>query len=181
VPAPESLDLTTPEGREAARRWGLPVPAPGVAQGAADAQGGRDTSGAVKTRQKRNRVSLCPLPPCRRRWVLVLDGRPASLNELTRGKRRDRIRLGKRDRERIREAAFVGMIPPATCKRRVRVTVVYPPGARSLDVDAVWKGLLDALACAGCILSDAHIHAELAPVEVARGERARCFVELEDL
>ncbi len=114
------------------------------------------------------------------RFCLAIDQHTAALNQLMKGIK-TQTKLKRRDRIIIAEAAALAGIPPATGKRAVRLTVVLSAGQRGADTDAYWKSLLDALVRCGMLVDDSRQHVELLPVEFARGESRRMFVELYDL
>src|SRR4051794_30798006 len=94
---------------------------------------------------------------------------PPTVNELLRGTRRDRIRLAKEARQLVGGYALQAQVPPASCKRRVRLVIILPRGRRFPDVDAPFKSTLDALVACGVLRNDSHVWAELAPVRYVRG------------
>ena len=116
------------------------------------------------------------------RHELVLpDYHPPTLNQLTRGKRRDRIGLGTEVRQIVGAYCYLQKVQLATGKRRVTVVITLGPGQRAADVDAYHKGLLDALRCAGLIRDDSRQWCELAPVQFERGPARKTLIILEDV
>jgi hypothetical protein len=114
------------------------------------------------------------------------DFLPTGLNRLTRGKVRDRIRLGKGDRELVwcyaRQQGLHRL--ERLVRRRVSLHLVLPPGQRAPDPDSVWKGTLDSLRHAGLIVDDGPRWLELGTVRYSRSldGKTRCtFVLIEDL
>jgi hypothetical protein len=105
---------------------------------------------------------------------------PTSLNRLTRGRRRDRIRLARGDRDIIRWHARLSGVPPATGPRRVSLVITLPPGERRCDPDAYWKSLLDGLRACGLLVNDSARWVVLGGIDWERGPR-RTAVVLEDL
>lgn len=112
-------------------------------------------------------------------WSLVLpDFVPTPLNKLMRGKIRDRIRLGKADRDVVAYYFRESSIPEATSKRRVGITVWMT--GNLMDPDAPLKGLLDSLKSCGALVDDDAEHLEIGSVAILRGPR-RTVIVLEDL
>jgi Holliday junction resolvase RusA-like endonuclease len=93
--------------------------------------------------------------------------RPALLNELMHSVK-GKIRLKKRDREMVCAYAWQAKISQATGKRRVSLHVILGKGMREFDVDAPWKGLLDAMKHAKMIVDDSCKYVELGPVTFSR-------------
>lgn len=120
-------------------------------------------------------------------WTIVVPGwRPSSVNELFRGRRRDRIGRAKRDRIVIANAAADAVcrgVPLAgECeRRRVTMTVRLGPGDRVLDVDSLWKSCLDGLVGVRLLAGDTPYLAEIAPVLWERGSELRTTIVLEPL
>lgn len=120
--------------------------------------------------------------PGRSRGRLVIGGwLPPTLNELTRGRLRDRIRKGKAARAVLAAAVLAAAVPPAAGRRRVAVEITFPPGKRMPDVDAFFKAILDGLVEARCLVSDHYLWCEAAPVVYRRGPAAITAIELVDL
>src|SRR5262245_1377474 len=94
---------------------------------------------------------------------------PTPLNQLMRGRRRDRIRLAKGDRELVGYYARLSGIPPATGKRRVSVEATMP--GRRPDPDAILKSLLDALVAAELLRSDSSRWCQLGDVTIELGDQ----------
>jgi hypothetical protein len=106
---------------------------------------------------------------------------PPTANQLFRGTVRQRIKLGKACREMVGWYTLLARVPPAEGKRRVTLRLVLPKGRRFPDVDSLWKGLLDALVCAGALKGDSHLWGELAPVQFGRGAEWGTTITLEDV
>ena len=104
---------------------------------------------------------------------------PTPLNRLMRGRRRDRIRLAKGDRDLVVYYARSSGIPPARCKRRVSVRVSMP--GRRPDPDAILKSLLDALVAAKLLRTDSSRWCQLGDVTIDHGDERQTVVTLEDL
>ena len=104
---------------------------------------------------------------------------PTALNALMRGRRRDRIRLAKGDRELVTYYARSSGIPPATGKRRVSIKVSMP--GRRPDPDSILKSTLDALVAAGLLRTDSSRWCQLGDVTVEHGDERQTVVRLEDL
>jgi hypothetical protein len=109
------------------------------------------------------------------------DYHPPTLNQLTRGTRRDRIALGVEVRQMVGAYCYLQKVRLATGKRRVTIIITLAKGQRAADVDAYHKGILDALRCAGLLRDDSRQWCELAPVQFERGERRMTRIVLEDL
>ena len=104
---------------------------------------------------------------------------PTPLNRLMRGRRRDRIRLAKGDRELVSYYARSSGIPPATGKRRVSIEVTMP--GRRPDPDAILKSLLDALVAAELLRSDSSRWCQLGDVTIELGDQRQTVVTLQDI
>jgi hypothetical protein len=118
--------------------------------------------------------------------LFLPDFLPTPLNRLTRGKLRDRIRLGKGDRELIgcyaRQQGLHRL--ERSVRRRVSLHLVLPAGRRAPDPDSVWKGILDSCKHAGILVDDGPRWLELGTVRYSRsldGETRCTFVLIEDL
>lgn len=105
---------------------------------------------------------------------------PTPLNRLMRGRRRDRIRLARGDRDLVAHYAREQEIPRAETPRRVSLVVTMPEGTRRPDPDSLWKSLLDALVEAGLLVNDSARWVELGTIKWDRGER-QTTVSLENL
>lgn len=106
---------------------------------------------------------------------------PPALNALTRGRRRERIRLAKECRDFVTLYARQQSVPLAAGKRRVTLRLSLGAGQRGADVDAYWKATLDALVCAGLLVDDSDRWCEIMPVQFERGNNRQMVVTLEDL
>lgn len=114
-------------------------------------------------------------------WTLAIPGwHPAPINQLLKG-RWTASKLKDRDRQMIGTAVLAGGIPRATGQRRVRLLVVWPAGQRSVDKDALYKSLLDALVHSGALKNDSAAWCEPERPRYARGEELITFITLEDL
>jgi hypothetical protein len=123
-----------------------------------------------------------PAGPGPARQEIVLPGfRPPSLNRLMRGKIRDRIRLGHEARSRIALEARHANVGRATGRRRVSVEVTLSGRQRPLDVDSIWKALLDGLVSCGLLVDDSCRYCTLGSVVFARGEATSTRVILENV
>jgi hypothetical protein len=112
-------------------------------------------------------------------FKLILPGFvPATVNELTRGHFRERIRLAEADKEIVGFYARQQGIPLAEKKRRVGVKISKP--GRKCDVDAYFKSLLDALVAHSLLVNDSPAWCELSTWEIVRGPR-ETVVTLEDV
>jgi Holliday junction resolvase RusA-like endonuclease len=114
-------------------------------------------------------------------FVISVPGLPPSLNDLTRRKLRDRMRLGKRWRHDVAICCLAAQIPPAKGKRRVSLHVTYGPGVRQRDIDAYWKATLDALTHAKAILGDRYHEAAIGDLVHERGTANETRIILEDV
>jgi hypothetical protein len=97
-----------------------------------------------------------------------------------RGRRRDRIRLVKGDRDLIGYYARSSGIPPATGKRRVTIMVTMR-GGRRMDPDSILKSTLDALVTAGMLKTDSAVWCEIGSVLIEHGDERQTVIMLEDL
>lgn len=113
--------------------------------------------------------------------TLTIDGWvPVSVNRLL-GSHWARARKRKRfDRDVVAAEALRQGIPGAAGRRRVSVAVTTPGRGGLPDPDNLLKSLLDALTRCGLLLDDSSGKMELGAVTVARGERRRTVVTLED-
>jgi hypothetical protein len=106
---------------------------------------------------------------------------PPRLNALTRGRLRTRMGLERECGDRVADAFARSGIPPAECRRRVGLVLTFGPGDREGDVDAYFKGVLDALKKAGAIRDDSRKWCALAgEPEYIRGGVRHTTVALED-
>ena len=116
------------------------------------------------------------------RHLLVIAGwLPPTLNQLTRGKRRARIRGSREARNMVAAFRVRQDVAKATGKRRVSADLYYPPGRRRPDVDATQKVLLDACKQCGLLVNDSPVWCELGPWQLWRGEMAQTELTFEDL
>lgn len=92
---------------------------------------------------------------------------PAKVNELLSGHWSRGHKLKKADRQVVWASSLV--LPKATVKRRVELTIILKPKQRGGDVDAYFKSALDALKHAGLVVDDNRQGVELAPVAYERG------------
>lgn len=111
--------------------------------------------------------------------VTIPDWRPASLNQIMRGKIRDRIRFGKRDKH-IVWAHFLSQ-PPATTKRRVSLHIVLTGRERPCDPDNAWKSVLDALVKCGMLVDDSNAWCEITTPTYDRALKGSTTITLEDV
>jgi hypothetical protein len=116
-----------------------------------------------------------------RQVINIPDYLPPTVNELTRGKIRTRIRLGKSCRNMIFAYSFSAGVTPAEGKRRVTIRLSLGPGCRGGDVDAYHKSVLDALKHCKAIRGDTRHWCELAPVEYLRSSRDATTIVVEDI
>lgn len=108
--------------------------------------------------------------------------RPPSLNRLMRGKIKDRIRLSREARDRIALAARLACVGRADgVKRRVSLEITLAGRQRPLDVDAVWKAILDGMTHSGLIVDDSCRWCALGEVWFLRGETTSTKIILEDV
>jgi hypothetical protein len=113
--------------------------------------------------------------------VLRLPALPPSLNVLTRGRLRSRMRQSASWGTAVAVLAREAAIPHAAGRRRVSLLLTYPPARRRHDPDAFWKAVLDGLVCCGLLVNDSARWVALGPVEYARGEHESTEIILEDL
>jgi hypothetical protein len=114
--------------------------------------------------------------------VLILDGiQPPTLNQLMRGRIRDRIRLGKAFRAIVIGMARNQGLVPAKGKRRVNICVTLPKGKRAPDPDALYKSVGDSLVKAGLLKGDSYRWVQWGTVEFLRGSELSTSIYLEDL
>lgn len=111
--------------------------------------------------------------------VTIPDWRPAGLNQIMRGKLRDRIRFGKRDKRMV-WAYFNGQ-PKATGKRKVSMHIVLTGREKPYDPDNAWKSVLDALKACGQLVDDSHRHCELGAITYDRALKGSTTITLEDV
>jgi hypothetical protein len=114
------------------------------------------------------------------RWEVILPCQPPTLNELTRGTFRARMRLGSRFGS-IVFVACRGVVPPATGKRRVGITIILGPRQKGADPDAYHKALGDALVRCWALRDDSRHWVEWLPVQYDRGPHRKTVIVLEDI
>jgi Holliday junction resolvase RusA-like endonuclease len=110
--------------------------------------------------------------------VTIRGTTTARLNQLL-SNRWAAARLKKADRGLIALASRGA--PPATGKRRVRLTVVLGPRQRAGDPDCYQKSLGDALVHAKMLVDDNRQGVEWAPVAFERGDAPGMVIVLEDI
>lgn len=116
------------------------------------------------------------------RWTMDIPSwSPTPLNKLINSHWGTATKLKAMDKDVIARSKMVGGIPDATCKRRVELLIVHPPGKRFPDPDAFHKSLGDALVHCGLLRNDSHLWVELTQPEFARGESLRTVITLTDL
>lgn len=116
-------------------------------------------------------------------WTLYLPGWiPAPLNQLL-GNHHKAARLKAHDREIIGRACVAYGVKAAIggCagRRRVSMLVVWPPGKRAVDPDALFKSTLDALVHAGALWDDSANYVKFDQPLYARGEQAATYITIE--
>lgn len=115
-------------------------------------------------------------------YLVEIDGwHPPTLNSVMRGSIRTRIAAGKRCDHVIAAALAVAGVPAAEGKRRVALSLGFPPGNSFVDVDAPWKALLDALVKAGALIDDSYRWCELAPIHQHRTTARHTLITLTDI
>ena len=117
--------------------------------------------------------------------LVIPDWHPARLNLLLKrgpfmhdGKWTSASKLKRADAKML-WAHTIGAAK-AKGRRRLSVTLVYPPAGRRMDPDAWQKSLLDALVSVGLLIDDSPKWVEISPVKYERGGKATT-IELEDL
>jgi Holliday junction resolvase RusA-like endonuclease len=100
-----------------------------------------------------------------RQVIQIPDWLPPTVNQLTRGKLRHRIRLGKACRNMVAVYAYAAGVTPAEGKRRVTIRLFLGPQRKGADSDGYWKAILDSLVSARVLRDDSRHWCELAPVE----------------
>lgn len=109
---------------------------------------------------------------------IVTPFQPPTLNQLMRGKLRNRMSLSGWWRA-IVAAYWHG--PIAAGKRRVTITIILGPRQRGADPDAYFKAVGDALVRCGALADDCKEYVEWAPVVYERGKERGCVIELEEI
>jgi len=113
-------------------------------------------------------------------WTLYLPGFiPTPLNQLM-GSWKKAMRLKAHDAEIIRNACLAYAVPQANVKRRVSLLVVWPPGRRACDPDALYKSTFDALAGCGLLVDDSAKWVRFDQPEYARGSHAATYITISD-
>lgn len=110
-----------------------------------------------------------------------MPGQTARLNQLIGCHWATKHRRTKADRQLVGYCCHHAGVPPATGKRRVKLTVVLGPRQRGPDPDAFWKSLLDALVACGALRGDSKEWVELPPVAYQRGRARSMHLILEDI
>ena len=124
-----------------------------------------------------NAVAAAPAIYC----LTIPDWLPPSLNALMRGTIKKRIRKSRECHDLVKAYALKSGIPHATGKRRVKVILTYGGKRPFMDVDAAFKGLLDALVQARMLTGDSYADCELQPIAMERAERSHTTILLEDM
>jgi hypothetical protein len=106
---------------------------------------------------------------------------PPTLNAIMRGHLRTRMKKSRECHDLFGHYFKESGIPKATCKRRVMLKLTLGPRRNTFDVDAPWKGTLDALTACGAILGDRPDQCEITPLQQVRGEQSACEILLEDM
>ncbi len=107
-------------------------------------------------------------------WLVEFKGvQPPTLNALTRGKIRDRIRLGKSWRNQTLASCLAAGVSPATGKRRVTVIIYLGPRQKGPDPDAYSKAVGDSLFMIGALRDDTRNGVEWGTPEFEPGLGAR--------
>lgn len=133
------------------------------------------------SRAGKAKVSAVAAAPGRKQ-VLVLDGiQPPTLNQLMRGRIRDRIRLGKQFRTAVMLRAREQFLVLALTKRRVSIAITLPKGKRAADPDAFFKAVGDSLVKANLLVGDSHKWVQWGTVDFLRGESLSTCIYLEDI
>jgi len=87
-------------------------------------------------------------------WRIEIRGwRPHLLNELRGASIGHQTGMKRADAKQL-YSHLLGVVPAATGKRLVRLTLVYLKGQRHPDHDNVWKSLLDGLVTIGALVDD---------------------------
>jgi Holliday junction resolvase RusA-like endonuclease len=114
-------------------------------------------------------------------WTLELPGWiPAPLNKLDRHWA-TRSKLKAHDRTVLGQGLVAYAVPQATGKRRVSVTVIFGPGRRRYDEDAVMKSTLDALKLCGAIKNDSPAWCEWDRPQHLKGPADKTFITIQDV
>lgn len=112
-------------------------------------------------------------------WRIVIPGwHPTLLNRLTGASVGHATGMKRKDAD-VLFAHLIGVVPEATGKRRVRLTLVYPKGKQWPDKDNVWKSLLDGLVKIGALVDDSGEWLDSAEPMFETGAKAT-ILELED-
>jgi hypothetical protein len=122
--------------------------------------------------------------PYARHELVIPNWTPATLNQLTRGRFSDRVKLAKADKEMVGTYFKMSDIPGATTPRRVSLKITVGPGERRCDPDGLWKSSLDALKACGAIVNDSAVWVQLGGIEWERAETMagrQTLIILEDL
>ena len=112
--------------------------------------------------------------------AFIPDWHPTPLNELM-GHPMTTHRKKTLDQSVVATYCRLCGVRPATCKRRVRLVLVFAKGQRCPDPDAFWKSLADALVQCGALVNDSRDWVEYLPVEYCRGDRKSSTIVLEDM
>lgn len=114
-------------------------------------------------------------------WTVTIPNYvPVSLNRLTRGRIRDRIRLGKLQRAVVSAYCLLERVPKALGRRRVRLLVTQRRG-RLADPDNLLKAMLDSLVGCDMLRDDSARWCEWEMPVVQRGLCDETTIILEDL
>lgn len=115
-------------------------------------------------------------------WTVGIPGwHPRRVNEWDGRHWASRSRAKKSDRQVVALCCLAARVPPASCRRRVTLTITLGPRQRGADPDSYWKSLLDALVACGALRDDRKEWVELAPVRYDRGPARASRITLEDL
>jgi len=113
-------------------------------------------------------------------WRIVIEGwhPEGTVNNLI-GKSIGHITGLKRKDEATLFAHLLGVVPAATGRRRLRVTLVYPKGRKSHDADNPEKSIRDGLVRIGALVDDSREWLDSAESQAAVGGKAT-ILEMED-
>ncbi len=115
--------------------------------------------------------------------LLIPNWRPASKNELARAQLIHwgaRARLKQRDADIIAGVCYVAGVTAAIGKRRVGLTITYPPKKHEHDKDAFWLSTLDGLKRCGALWNDSAKWCDYTVPVYLRGPLLQTVIALED-
>jgi hypothetical protein len=114
-------------------------------------------------------------------YHVPIPAQPPTLNALTRGKLKSRMRLGKMWAQVV--AAYVNRagVPKAKGKRKVSIHIILGYRQVGADPDCWFKSCNDALSSCGALTKDNRFGVELGPVTYGKGKEPACVLTLEDV